>query len=401
MNKPKHYLTLMVTVIFIHCVYGQNQNNIQVSNLPYYNYGKGLGLTTPDSIFQFNIRFRIQNRFSFVQNEGKDSYFDGQIRRLRLRFDGFVGNPNFIYLLQLSFAPGDVGEIEEGSNLNIIRDAVTFYRFNRHWNVGFGQTKLPGNRQRVNSSGALQLSDRSINNSRFNIDRDFGFFFNYLDENKDAFSWNIKTALTTGDGRNFTSNPDNGLAYTGKLELLPLGKFEKDGVYFEGDLAREQTPKLMLSGAYHYNHKAKRQAGQLGDLLYENRNLKSLLLDAMLKYRGMSIMASYMNRDVDNPFTFNQDGDFIAVYKGMGSDLQASYIFKNNWEVIGNYSYLKPHSSIAMIQPTQQQTRIGLNKYVWEHLFKLQLEVGFDRFTKFDNSVTHNKYLRFQIEMGI
>jgi hypothetical protein len=40
--------------------------------------------------------------------------------------------------------------------------------------VGFGQTKLPGNNQRVVSSGSLEFTDRTINNSRFNIDRDFG-----------------------------------------------------------------------------------------------------------------------------------------------------------------------------------------------------------------------------------
>ena len=75
-----------------------------------------------------------------------------------------------------------------------------------------GRNKLPGNRQRVNSSGALQLSDRTINNSRFNIDRDFGFFINHINEVRDKFSWNVKTSITTGDGRNFTKYTDNGLA---------------------------------------------------------------------------------------------------------------------------------------------------------------------------------------------
>jgi hypothetical protein len=43
----------------------------------------------------------------------------------------------------------------------------------------FGQTKLPGNNQRVVSSGSLEFTDRTINNSRFNIDRDFGLFLDY------------------------------------------------------------------------------------------------------------------------------------------------------------------------------------------------------------------------------
>ncbi|HLT52940.1 MAG TPA: porin, partial [Flavobacteriaceae bacterium] len=144
-----------------------DDNNIKLSALPYYNYGKGLGLTSPDSIFQLNIRFRMQNRVTYINNEAdEDAAFEAMIRRLRLRFDGYVGDPKIVYVIQLSFSPGDVGPLEDDGNINIIRDAIVFYRPNEHWNIGFGQTKLPGNRQRVNSSGALQLTDRSINNSR-------------------------------------------------------------------------------------------------------------------------------------------------------------------------------------------------------------------------------------------
>ena len=156
-------------------------------------------------------------------------------------------NGHFLYVIQLSFAPGDVGEIQDGENINIIRDAAVFYRPNKHWSFLFGQTKLPGNRQRVNSSGALQLTDRSINNARFTIDRDFGFQAYYLNENKDKFSYNVKTAVSTGEGRNWTKSADDGVALTGKLELMPFGSFKKDGTNFEGDVAREKTPIIFYS----------------------------------------------------------------------------------------------------------------------------------------------------------
>lgn len=382
-------------------IFCQKGKTIDISNLPYYNFGKGVGLTSPDSLFQFNIRFRLQNRITYINNEDQDIAFDGQIRRLRLRFDGFVGDPKFLYVLQLSFAPGDVGEIEEGSNLNIIRDAVVYYRHNIHWNFGFGQTKLPGNRQRVNSSGALQLSDRSITNSRFNIDRDFGIFINHINEYENAFSWNIKSAISTGDGRNFTKSPDNGLAYTGKIEIMPLGKFQRDGIYFEGDLVREKTPKLMVSGAYHINQKAKRQAGVLGDLLYEARDLNSVLLDALLKYKGLALSASYMSRQTSDPVTANGEGQESIVYEGNGYDVQPSYLFLNHWEVIGRYSHLSPNQSVASHYPVQDQYTFGLTKYIWEHAFKLQLEATLDHLKYLDQSEKSNVYVRFQIEMGI
>ena len=116
----------------------KSDNDLKLSALPYYSYGKGLGLTSPDSLFQLNIRFRMQNRVTYLDSKDERPAYDGQIRRLRLRFDGYVGDPKFLYAIQLSFAPGDVGEVHEGENINIIRDAVVFYRPNRHWNLSFG-----------------------------------------------------------------------------------------------------------------------------------------------------------------------------------------------------------------------------------------------------------------------
>src|SRR5690606_10015516 len=133
-------------------------NVLRLSALPYYTFVNGLGLTPADSLFQFNIRCRIQNGATHQYHEDDESESSAQIRRLRLRFDGYVGDPRFTYVIQLSFSPGDVGTLQQGQNINVIRDAVVFYRPNKHWNIGFGQTKLPGNRQRVNSSGALQFT---------------------------------------------------------------------------------------------------------------------------------------------------------------------------------------------------------------------------------------------------
>jgi phosphate-selective porin OprO and OprP len=270
-------------------------DDIRFPSLPYYSYRAGLGLTSPDSTFRLNIRFRMQNRASLKMNDGTDDEFEGIVRRLRLRFDGFVGDPRFLYAIQLSFAPGDVGTLREGENLNVIRDAVFFYRPNNRINLGFGQTKLPGNRQRVNSSGALQLTDRSINNARFTIDRDYGFHFNYLNEDEEAFSWNLRTAVSSGNGRNWTRNLNTGLAYTARVELQPLGAFRDGGMFFEGDLKRELRPKVMVGLTYHFNDDAQRTQGQTGGTLFDTRDLTSVFFDAMLKYRGFSATYAFMD----------------------------------------------------------------------------------------------------------
>ena len=378
-------------------------NDLKLDALPYYSFGKGLGITSPDSLFQLNIRFRMQNRVTFIQDEDSIPAYSGEIRRLRLRFDGYVGNPKFLYVIQLSFAPGDVGEAQDGENINIIRDAAVFYRPNKHWTFLFGQTKLPGNRQRVNSSGALQLTDRTINNARFTIDRDFGFQAYYLNEIKDKFSYNIKTAVTTGEGRNWTKSADTGVAFTGKIELLPFGSFKKDGTNFDGDIAREEKPKLLVSGAFHQNNLARRTQGQLGEDLFEQKTMKSVLFDAMLKYNGWSLMSSYMSRTANDPVAFNPENNtqFNYVPVGSGMDYQLSYVFPTNYEIIGRFSTQNMHNNIKAFIPDSKQFTLGVTKYLWEHAFKLQGEVTLSDLDYFDGSNKQNWYVRFQVEIGI
>jgi hypothetical protein len=54
----------------------KQDNDLKLSALPYY--GKGIGITSPDSLYQLNIRFRMQNRVTYLENE--DGSYDGQIR---------------------------------------------------------------------------------------------------------------------------------------------------------------------------------------------------------------------------------------------------------------------------------------------------------------------------------
>lgn len=383
--------------------FSANEGN-QIATLPYFAFQKGIGITSPDSFYQLNIRFRMQNRASFISNEDADPKIDAHIRRLRLRFDGFVGSPKLIYSIQLSFTPDDVGgPLKAGENLNIIRDAIIFYQPNKKWSIGFGQTKLPGNRQRINSSGALQLTDRSINNARFTIDRDFGVQIHQQNQYSDHFSYNFNAAITTGEGRNRTNSTDMGLAYTGKVGIYPFGVFKKNGDLFEGDVMREETPKLMLSAAYQYNDNAKRTQGQIGEELYRPLDLVSVFADAVLKYNGWAFMAAYMSRKNNNPITVNPNNpqEISYAYVGNGADFQGSYVFPNNFEIVGRVSLQQVAGSIERLAPDNKQFSVGLNKYIWQHAFKLQTELTYDIKDFYNGDRKQNWYARFQIEIGI
>jgi phosphate-selective porin OprO and OprP len=400
---PKAVLfSLFLALIFTNANGQQQSINQQI---PYFTYGKGLGITSPDSMFLMNIRFRMQNRVGLVTESTSDwnaEQIEARVRRLRLRFDGYVYNPKLTYVLQLAFSRGDI-DFEDSKFPNIIRDAMVIYNFNKHFALGMGQTKLPGNRQRVNSSGDLQLPDRSIVNSEFNVDRDFGVQLYY--KNKiNEFNYVLRGAVSSGEGRNF-NDAQNGLAYTGRIELLPFGEFTNNGDYFEGDLAREKTPKLSLAGGYSNNENATRSGGQLGKFLYEPRDIETTMFDALFKYNGWALSAEYIKRTAPDPITVDPDDASLEqhVFVGYGQNFQGSYLFRSNYEIVARYSTVIPDNDIDEIEPLFEQYSIGANKYLKGHRVKLQTEFTYAKDTWLQDSEATNDYfiIRFQIEVGI
>ena len=287
------------------------------------------------------------------------------------------------------------------SSPNIVRDAVFIYKPTQKLSIIFGQTKLPGNRQRVVSSGELQFADRSIVNSTFTPDRDFGLQFAYLN-NISKIHYALKGAVSSGEGRNSTVS-DGGLAYTGRAELLPFGKFTNKGDYFEGDLEREQKPKVSIAAGYHYNERARRTAGTLGKDLYESRNLSVFISDMLIKYRGFALSAEYINRTTDNAFTTNSLKEQRHVYIGEGKMAQISYLFKNNLEIAARYARISPFASIQKKELQREEMGLGVTKYLKKHRVKLQGHVFYNQSTNLflDEITTKNWNTTFQIEIGI
>ncbi len=406
----------IVLACFFVCSFGLHAVAQLGSQIPYFIYGKGLGITSPDSLFLMNIRFRMQNRVGLETKSATDwnaEDIEARVRRLRLRFDGYVYNPKLTYVLQLSFSRGDI-DFEDSGFPNIIRDAMVIYNFNKNFAVGIGQTKLPGNRQRVNSSGDLQLPDRSIVNSEFNIDRDFGIQL-YYQNNIKGFHYVLRGAVSSGEGRNFndagtttTTNSNlsgNGLAYTGRVELLPFGEFSNNGNYFEGDLSREAKPKLSIGMGYSNNENAKRSGGQLGKFLYETRDIETTMVDLLYKHNGWAFAAEYLKRYAFDPVTVNPNDATQEqhVFAGHGQNYQGSYLFRNNYELTGRYSMVKPDSEIQDIEPQLKHYTIGASKYLHGHRVKLQTEFTFAQDIWLKGTTADKDYfiVRFQVEVGI
>lgn len=365
---------------------------------------KGIQYKSDDSLFYVNFRFRMQNRLGFKQtlDDIDEGTFDARIRRLRMRMDGYIYTPKISYSVQLAFTRSDQ-DFDDSGIANIVRDAVMFYNFSDDFYISFGQNKLPGNRQRVNSSGALQFADRSLVNEHFTLDRDFGVSLN-LSKELGEMPVNAKAAISTGEGRAAAAT-DPGLAYTGRVEFLPLGNFTNDNDYSEGDLEREETPKLSLGAGYSYNDRTLREGGQLGRWVQNPFTFRTAFADALLKYRGFAYAAEYMRRDVDNPlnFTASDEPEETYAYKGWGVNQQVSYLMTKGYEIAGRYTFIQPHHDIRAHELKTEVIELGLTKYMKAHRLKFQLNGTYTFKEGYFNNYNNKSGwgAMFQVELGI
>lgn len=330
-----------------------------------------------DSVFMFNLRFRMQNRFGVISRSGDNlnvEDIDARIRRLRLRFDGYAVNRHWRYYIQLNFSRADQ-DLGGFGVPQIVRDAMGFYHFTENFYFGFGQTKLPGNRQRVISSGQQQFPDRSLANSAFTLDRDFGFFGYYSIPVGKALI-HTKAAVTTGDGRG-SDLGNNGLAYTGRIEWLPFGKFIDNGDYSEGDLEFEPKPKLSFGVSYSHNERSIRTGGQLGAVITDPVTTGTFIGDFILKYRGWAMQGEYFNRQSPNPATTDVVGESIYILTGQAYLLQASRMLTKRSELAFRYTSVFPEKRTVPVYPVEEELSLNHTYYINKHRIKFQTLIAY------------------------
>lgn len=395
------FFALCICLISPNLLFGQRESDER----PTIENFKGIQYAGDDSTFYINFRFRMQSRLKYTSVSGNDfgaESFEARIRRLRLRMDGFIYTPKLSYSIQLGFTRGDQ-DYDDTDVPNIVRDAVIFYNFTDNFYVAFGQNKLPGNRQRVNSSGELQFAERSLVNATFNVDRDFGIKAYYSPKIGDV-PVHFKAAISTGEGR-VANVTDDGLAYTGRAEILPLGAFTNGGDYYEGDLEYEESPKVAFGGGYSYNDRTTRSGGQTGVFVTTPLTLKTSFYDAIFKYRGWAYQVEYMKRGTDNPFSTDEEGEVAYTFKGQGINQQLSYVLnrESGYELAGRYTWIRPHEDIHAYEHQTEVVELGLTKYFRAHRLKLQLNAHYQTQDGIyrTNHDGNNWGGTFQIELGI
>jgi len=373
MKNFKSYLSVFVILIGLSTV-------AQEANSP--KFGKGLfNLVGKDSTWTMKVGARMQFLSSNTWNiDGNGDFGKNEsnalVRRARLKFGGFAYSPKLTYKIELGLSNRDIGKANKYTNdaPKYILDAVIKWNFYKNFTLWAGQTKLPGNRERVISSGNLQFVDRSKLNSNFNIDRDMGLQLRHHFNLGEKFLVRDMFSISQGEGRNVTTGNEGGHQYTARVEILPFGKFAGKGDYSGSDLKREVTPKFALGATYNFNDKAVKDKGSQGSYNenttvaegFDFANVTTVFVDAMFKYKGMSFMGEYANRDTnENALGF--------VKKGNSINTQIGYLFKSNWEVAGRYTNVKFNGAGFS---TNYYT-LGASKFIAGHKLKVQSDISY------------------------
>lgn len=357
------------------------------------SFGKGLlNYVASDSSFSVKFAPRMQGRYELssdiTNGELSSSDHSFLIRRARFKFDGWAYSPNVKYKMEFGLSNNDMSganKYTKGSPRYIL-DAVIMWKFAKGWEFWAGQTKMPGNVERVVSSGNLQLIDRSLLNKHFTLDRDMGVQLRHTTTFGNGMMTREKFAITQGEGRNITTGNEGGLQYTARVEWFPFGAFNKKGDYIQAATYRESKPKLMLTYTYNLNQDAVKTRAAMGSYMelinYVNSNLyrtdvTTQFIDGMFKYKGISGMFEWASRRSVQPVAIDAlglpSGDVVA--DGDAFNLQMGVFVSKKVEIAARYTQIQ-FEPYAGVKDANQYT-IGWSKYIQGHKLKVQADLTY------------------------
>ncbi|NNK39712.1 MAG: porin, partial [Winogradskyella sp.] len=135
---------------------------------------------------------------------------------------------------------------------------------------------------------------------------------------------------------------------------------------------------------YNFNENAVRERGFAGDYMIRTdgsiygTDQTTIFADAMFKYSGFSFMGEYAKRTADDEVATEADGVTPTgdiVLTGNALNLQAGYLFKNNYEIAARFTTVE-FEDITVQLPRNQYT-LGVNKFIVGHKLKVQSDISY------------------------
>lgn len=359
---------------------------------------QGFIVSNTDGSYSMNLRARIQNRFTqnFYSKDRSLEQTEFVVRRLRLSLRGNVHNPDWRYYIQFGFATQD-NEADVNSNL---RDAVISYVRFRDMNINFGQMKVTFSRQRVSSSGNLQMPDRSRVSGELNLDRDVGISLTSVDLFNLNHFLGYALGVFSGEGRNRRSS-GSGVLAIGKIFLNPFGEYD---YLSEADFHKYTSPKFTLGLAAAKNHQSIRKQSTIGDFYRFSRfTYEHFCADFVFKWMGFYLSGEYLWRKANKNYQENPLNNLEKEYSrsAQGYFVQGSYLFPFFIEIVLRYGELFPMAGTDPNLNYSKEFGGGISYYLNEHMLKIQADYHYYWGNFALDRKTNSQEIRLQIQMVI
>lgn len=336
------------------------------------NYQLGEGWSYQSGPFTGEIIALIQPHLEWKYGPSEvfsDATVRTRLRRARVRFAGDHRDSRFYYRLTLDLS--GTSELDDAQGIMLFQSFVG-YRLTPQHRITLGQRGNPaGPREMQMNSGTLQLVERSRVSSAFATIAEMGIFYDGRMRLTGKQFLRPALAITTGDGANPLGRDYGGLKYAARLDWVPNGLFTRFGQFRQADLVRERTPKIIVGAYANFNQgMSSRRGREQGAILYLDANLDPLLpnyaqvgVDALLKYRGFSLLAEWIQAQAYVPegiaYRVRNDGSVASTFEingvndvsayvrnrmmnGSGFNMQAGYVLPSNWSVDVRATQLNP-----------------------------------------------------------
>lgn len=338
-------------------------------------YGKGVTIASQDGDTELNIRARVQVQGAVETNApdmngerpAPDTIF--LVRRMRVVFQGNVLHKAVRYYFQLGLSTRDM----EPDLLVPVRDAYVEWLGLRDLSIRAGQMKVPFSRERIISSSALELVDRSNVNAELNMDRDVGVTLFSRDLFGARKTLRYSLGLFGGDGRNRTADRA-GLLWVARVEALPLGDFDD---YVGADLEHAAKPKLSFGVATAYNQSTVRARSTLGDTFTTGAtDYRHATADAHFKWKGFSLHAEVVYRKADTLVIGSKPGGSATVVErsrpAVGAMVQLGAPLAKAWDLALRYGEVRPLDGDVVHR--DREIGGGIGWFPRGHNLKIQLD---------------------------
>jgi phosphate-selective porin OprO/OprP len=365
----------------------------------YLKKGKGFEFHFDEDKYMFYIDLRGQFRVSYPHSNfptNEDELSDDDIylgiSRARIKFGGYVGQPEFNFYLEQDVRGGNLLDFRAQI------EKLPYLKFR------VGQWKARYSRERIISSGQQTGLERSLVNRVFTIDRQQGASLYGNINGGGAANFNYWAEILTGNGIGSSLGDDDELMYMLRLQWNPNGEelgFSGSDLKFH----KKFISSIAVAGVTNTSRYTRFSTSGGGQLFgFENGiegqyKVDQFLFETAFKYRGLSFDQELHFKKIDDRVNL-EETDLVGNYFQVGYFFHYLFPkFPKPLEVFARQAFYDPDTDIS--GNNNFEYSFGLNWFFKGHKNKLTLDYSYLDFNQFSIEDNTEHMVRIQWDVSI